>query len=286
METIGKLDDELLLKLKEAGVDVLVIGIESGISRELRSYRKITTVKENSDNIHRLDQFGKFFNFVGFMMFSPFLDLKDLFEKVQFMKRINRGWDYLAMSRNLLVHKGTAYHDLIGTHGLALECDVMSGVVSYKYQDGRVKNVADEMGKLKVRCPEIISLSNLLYDAQNIMSRYSNKINKHLWEKETSFLEFRERIDQVLFSTQTVLTQYFIDLVDLAGLKWSDEKAELIYLDQVRNFIPDSYRKTKKLIKNILKDFEDSGLATNRLYLKTWISLIDTQINTAGGSVA
>ena len=285
VETIGKLDDELLLKLKEAGVDVLVIGIESGISRELRSYRKITTLKENSDNIHRLDQLGKFFNFVGFMMFSPFLDLKDLFEKVQFMKRINRGWDYLAMSRNLLVYKGTAYHDLIDTHGLALEYDMMPGVASYKYQDGRVKYVADEMGKLKVRCPEIVSLNNLLYDVQNIMSRYGNKINKHLWKKETSFLEFRERIDQILFSNQKVLSQYFIDLIDLADMKWSDEKAELIYLDQVHNFISDSYRETKKLIKNILKDFEDSGLATNRLYLKTWISLTDTQINTAGGSV-
>lgn len=285
VETISKLSDDFIVKLKDAGCDVLILGVESGLEHELRSYKKITTVQENIDNCKRLESFGKFFLLLGHMMFSPFLKLDHLPLKIEFLKKLRHGWDYMNVSNNLLAFAGTAYHELIKEKGLAAGNDIFSGTVSYRYEDERIRLVSDEMGSLKIRCPEVIHLNNLFYDALNMKARYLNKMNSHLWNDESIFNKFAVGIDEMLRTTEDVYADYFLLLVDLADSGWSEAKADRLFRDMIHDKIPSLAESARILIEDFVSGFEKRGLSTGRLYLKTWMSIINTQINTASGKI-
>lgn len=285
VETINKLDDKYLGLLKEAGIDILVIGVESSIERELKSYRKITTTEKNLQNIKRLDNFDKFFPLLGHMMFSPVLRLEDMYEKADYLKTINRCWDFLNMTNNVLVFRGTAYHQYLAQKHLTKDCDNLSGVIPYRYEDERVEILANEIGSLKLKLPEATVLNNLLYDSQNMIARYHNNINRHLWVNQKNYLEFKYGIDNLLEEVGDIYYSYFKKLVRLAEKGWSNETAKDIYKKWVYKFIPGSLKKGKMLLFNFTEGFKRAGLSTDKLYLKTWMSLIN-QINTSGGEIS
>lgn len=286
METFDKLEDDFLRQLKEAGVDILVVGAESGVDNELKSYKKITTVRKNINNIGRLNDYGKFFILLGHMMFSPCLELSDLPEKVKFLQDIHNGWDYLNMSNNLLVFRGTAYHDFIKENSFTLEEEKLSTVIPYRYIDERVKFVADEMGSLRTKCPEVILLHNLLYDALNISARYYNKMNRHLWEREAQFRQFRFGLNQLLLQVEEVYCGYFLELVELAAVGSAAEKWNEVYRKWIPGSIPGFLNRAEALINECINGCEEAGFSTARLYLKTWMSLINKETNTSRGAVA
>lgn len=284
-ETIEKLADSDLEAMKGAGVDIIVLGVESGIERELRSYNKITTVEKSIKNIRRLDDFGKFFSLFGHMMFSACLRLEDLPEKSSFLERTHRGWDYLNLSNNVLAFRGTAYHSYLKEHRLDRELENLSVVIPYAYADERVRFVANEMGGLKIKFPEVIHLNNLLYDAQNMASRYYNKINEHLWCQGEPFERFREGLRQSLLNTEKVFICYFSAIVDLAFHQWDPEKAQEARQEYIASSLPGLLSEARGLINNFLDAHRKKGLSTESIYLKTWMSLINTQANTSSGMV-
>jgi radical SAM superfamily enzyme YgiQ (UPF0313 family) len=284
-ETVDELSDDDLQKMKEAGIDILVVGVESGIERELRSYNKRTTSQKTYENILRLDKFNRFFTILGHMMFSACLTLEELYQKVDYLKSIHRGWDYLNMSNNVLVFRGTAYHEYIKKMNLELPTSSLSAVIPYRYEDARVEYVAKEMGELKQKCPDVIYLNNLLYDAQNIISRHYNKMNKHLWENERYFVQFKENISCVLIDVENVFVKYFTSVVDLASSRWSSEEADLLYSQHIQDYFPYAFNKTKRLIDDFIESHAKAGLCTERVYLKTWMSLINTKANTSQGQL-
>ncbi|MEK6873948.1 MAG: hypothetical protein AABW91_03810, partial [Nanoarchaeota archaeon] len=285
-ESVTKLDDDFLELMKDAGIDVLVIGVESGLEKELASYKKIATVDQNIVTIKRVNSLnGKFYPVLGHMMFSPILSIEDLPKKIAFLKELHHGWDYLELIHSILVYRGTKYHDFIKEKNLELSTPELSPVIHYRFEDERVKKVANKIIQLKTKCQYSSKLNNLLFDAANLISRYSNKMNKHLWKREDIFMEFKEKIDEILFEVEDIYCNYFLSLVKLAKENWNDEKAEKLYLKHVKTTISKIYEETETLIPTLLDSFEREGLSTNKLYLKTWKSIVLTQVDTTGGKI-
>jgi hypothetical protein len=218
-------------------------------------------------------------------MFSSCLKLEDLPKKLKFMKDFNRTWDYLLMSSNLLSYRGTKYHDYIREKGLELPSDELSSIIPYIYEDPRIQNISNEMGNLKVKCPEVILLHNLLYDSMNILCRYHNKMNKHLWRREDIFLKFKEELEKILESVGETYFRYFSELIELAEAGWSSDKADLLYQKYIPPFFPETYKMAKEIIRSLIDSFNAAGLSTSKLYLKTWMSISNSQINTSGGKI-
>lgn len=286
IETIAKLDETFFKLIKEAGVDILVIGIESGLEKELKSYKKIATVVENIENIKKLNDFdGIFFSVLGHMMFSPILTLEDLPKKMDFLKKINYAWDYLLLSHSIIIYRGTKYYEYIKKKGLVKNNNKFSPIIPYNFKDDRVNYVSDELNKIKRKCPEIMLLNNSLYDSLNIISRYSNKINQHLWKDKKTFIEFKEEIKKILLELESIYYGYFMDLVELAKAKWSDKKAEELFEKRIKETVPNILTRIQQLITNFFENYEKKGLSTRKLYLKTWKSIILTQINISGGKL-
>ena len=279
-ETIPKLDDAYLLKAKEAGTDIIITGIESIIPDEISSYkRKIVYTEKDVSSIQRLDSFDKFWTLIGHMMFSANLSLEDLPKKAEFMKNLNRSWDSILMSSNLLAFRGTAYHDFLRENHLEIEADPLSPLVPYKCKDMRVAQVANEMGNLKLACPQVVALNNQLYDSMNIDARFTNKMNAHL-SNNPVFPQFKANLSQIMSRTGEIYNEYFLKLVGLASDGWKDEKAKQA-LETILHEVPSLAEKARHNNEEVILSFEKSGLSTKKLYLKTWISLIHSKINPA-----
>ena len=282
-ETISKLSDEFLDNLKYTGIDILILGVESNLEKELKSYRKISTIDKSVQSLKRLDDINKFFTIIGYIMFSPIVELDDLPNKVDFLKNIHYGWDHILMTSNMLIFPGTVYHEKIKGAGLTLEHDDLSTIIPYRFQDKRVGFVADEMSNLKIKHPEVITTNNLIYNSRNIISRYQNKINKHLWQNEGSFVKFKNNLNEMLYEIENTYASFFKEIVGLVQSNSSKNQVDLIYKKYISGVFEDFSHRVSNNLDSFIDGCKRKNLSTERLYLKTWASLKNTKLNSARG---
>lgn len=285
-DSIKKMSNEFLNKLKYTGIDVVICGVESPLEKELKSYRKIATLEESTEGLKRLNEIGKFFALQGYIMFSPVLELQDLPEKINFLKKIHHGWDYYNLSNNILVYPGTAYDKYLKERGLILEHDELAAIIPYHFKDERVGIVAREINKLKINYPKVISLQHSLFDSMNVFSRYHNKMNKHLHVNEKAFTRFKMNLKEILYEVEDRYHLVFSDFIDLAGSDYSEEKANLIGNKHINKYILNLSNKADNNLKSFLEGCERKNLSTDKLYLKTWMSIITSQVNASGGKIS
>jgi hypothetical protein len=280
-ETLDRLDDKAFDLLKEAGVDIIVVGVESGLPAELDAYGKRATAEIIQRSIRRVDRDGRFFLLTGHMMFSPLLHLDDLPAKVAYLRKIGRGWDYLNLSNNLLVFYGTAFHRAIEMEGLVEKTPgEVRPVVPYRYRDPRVGKISNAVSALRTSIPEVISLQNLLYDACNMRARFSNPSNGHLTLFASQFHEYEQVVNDVKEQLQDIYKCYWDDCYAAVTRGLTIPDAEYIAPD-----IAGLYDRLCEGERKILTSLHVSGLNTDRLHLKTWLSVINTAKNTSWGRI-
>lgn len=282
-ETISKFSDEFLDTLKDAGIDIIILGIESNLDKELSSYRKISTLDKSVQSLLRLNKIDKFLPIIGYIMFSPVLELDDLPKKVDFLKSIHYAWDHILMTSNILIYPGTVYHEKIKSMGLTLEHDDLATIIPYRFKDEKVGLVADEMSNLKIKYPEVITVNNLIYNSKNIISRYKNKINMHLWSEEDSFIKFKEKLEEVLYEVEEAYVSFFKELINLAKTGFLKEQIDSAYEKYISGKFVNFLEQLEKNIDEFIGNCERKGLPTDKLYLETWASLGNTKVNTARG---
>ncbi|MBF0093150.1 MAG: hypothetical protein HQL34_01245 [Alphaproteobacteria bacterium] len=177
-ESVLKLGPDDLDLMKRAGIDVLVIGIESGSDVELAFYDKIADSAVSRETAARLEAFGRFCVIYGYMMISPIATLPMLREKAAFLHGIGRCWDFLNLTNRVLVMWGTALHRQLAERGLAdADSPPLSGYVDYRFIDPAVEAVDAALNRLKKERPGFMRLNNVLYDALNLDSRLQNPAN-------------------------------------------------------------------------------------------------------------
>ena len=118
----------------------------------------------------------------------------------------------------------------------------------------------------------------------------SKKINFYEKEKlidilNNIFEEYKDVLRQILCKVGDVYKNYFIRLIGLAESGWSSRKEENLYQEWILNFFPDMAERTDKLINDLLARCENAGLSTMGLRLMTWLSLINTSIDTSMGGM-
>ena len=80
-----EIDDDLLKLLKEAGLTRVLLGIESGVQRQLDTYNKRITVEQNRHAIEAVKRCGLDFS-AGFIMLDPYVTVDEINENLQFMR--------------------------------------------------------------------------------------------------------------------------------------------------------------------------------------------------------
>ena len=131
---VNDIHDETVQALVEAGLNNILIGLESGSDRSLQRINKMTTVAQNEKAIRILRKYG-IEPSIGFIMFEPDSSLEDIRVNFEFLKRNDLVKD-LSITANVLYHhlivlKGTkAHRDLQAAGRLKVQASTYESVVA------------------------------------------------------------------------------------------------------------------------------------------------------------
>lgn len=103
----------ILLKLKEAGLRSLFLGIESGSDSQLRRYCKGVTAKQSIAAIELLNKLG-IEQDIGYIIFDPLVTVDELMQTVEFLERCNLNSNMSRFAKDMRIVPFTHYHKVHG----------------------------------------------------------------------------------------------------------------------------------------------------------------------------
>lgn len=264
-ENMLRLSFDDLDRMKRAGIDVIGCGIESGIQEELDFIRKIASKEVSRDAYIHVESYGKMCIILGYIMLSPISTAAAIQEKTEFLRKINRGWDFLILTNRLLTFWGTQMHRDLVREGLADDGPAEAGYVPYCFKDPAVGRLDRAITDVKRTRPGFMRMNNLMFDAINLESRMFNPVNAEYRSiVGARFDSFRER----LANWRCSLTDSYCD--GLAAL--AD--------DPTRPFLPDfredeACDRLKADIADCLAPLSKLPAPPTTLYLNTWMSVVN-----------
>jgi radical SAM superfamily enzyme YgiQ (UPF0313 family) len=109
-------DPELFSRLRDAGLFLVYMGIESGVEQGLKVLHKEMTVEQNLAAIRTLKQVGIQFSY-GFMLFDPSSSFDSVRENIGFLRQIVGDGSAAATFCRMLPYGGTPIRDLLESEG-------------------------------------------------------------------------------------------------------------------------------------------------------------------------
>lgn len=82
---VNNVDREVFMKLKQAGLYAVSVGVESGVQRMLDTFNKGTSVEQNRDALSILEELG-IITLMGFIGFDPYVTLEEIKQNIAFLK--------------------------------------------------------------------------------------------------------------------------------------------------------------------------------------------------------
>jgi radical SAM superfamily enzyme YgiQ (UPF0313 family) len=107
---------ELFSRLRDAGLFLVYMGIESGVEEGLEILHKQMTVDGNLTAVHTLKQLGILFSY-GFMLFDPSSTFESVRENISFLRQIVGDGLAAATFCRMLPYGGTPIRDLLQREG-------------------------------------------------------------------------------------------------------------------------------------------------------------------------
>lgn len=274
-ETFTKDDRELIRELKQAGLDVVFLGIESGSNSDLAVMRKKATVE---DNIRATLLFREenVFDIIGFIMYTPYTTLDDLKKNLYFLKLIDKTYCIYHFSNVLKAYRGSSIYRSLKEDGMITSDEDVKTPPQYKFIDARVEPIARAFSSIGGRFPRLLKINTLLYDAHNILSRYHNVMNEKCRELPEAYLEFKTRIFESERTIGDNYYQLFLSAIELAENGWNRTVFEILLEQHILDFLEGYPEKIESYITDYLNTIERAGISTDTLYLKTWSSYYST----------
>ncbi|AET68052.1 Fe-S oxidoreductase [Desulfosporosinus orientis DSM 765] len=198
---VNDIHEDSIAALVEAGLEDLLIGLESGRDDSLRRLNKMTTVEQNESALRILRSHGIEPN-VGFIMFEPDSTLVDIRTNFEFLKR-NSLLKNIFITANVLYHpqiilQGTkAYRDLQQEKRLILRGTTYEGMTTFLVPE--VARLAEIIGQITnyffVRMDDI--WKGKLQEPSDVGSIYQavNQLLVNCFEENLSRLEAGEPMD-------------------------------------------------------------------------------------------
>lgn len=103
----------VLLKLKEAGLRSLFLGIESGSNSQLRRYCKGVTAEQSVAAIEFLTKLG-IEQDIGYIIFDPLVTVDELMQTVEFLEMCNLNSNMSRFAKDMRIVPFTHYHKVHG----------------------------------------------------------------------------------------------------------------------------------------------------------------------------
>lgn len=193
-------DERLLRKMKSAGFNVALIGVEAGFSGDLVVYNKPSSVKQNSIILDLMRKTGIYAEDYGFIMFQPYSSIEGLRENYRFLRKnkcaylkkyidrlfIISGTDiYKRALRNNLITSDYGYNNQYGYHFSDSKVAILYGLILESFMASDIINECFGFTLLNYVFRLIDPILNLNKERQQI-----NEITNELYENFESFFDY------------------------------------------------------------------------------------------------
>jgi hypothetical protein len=128
-------DPELLAEMRDAGLYMVYMGLESGSDTSLETLHKQITVAQNEAAVATMKELGILFDF-GFMMLDPSSTFESIENNVAFLRRIVGDGSAAAEFCRMVPYDGTPIKDQLAAEG-RLRGDVLNP--DYDFNDPRIE---------------------------------------------------------------------------------------------------------------------------------------------------
>jgi radical SAM superfamily enzyme YgiQ (UPF0313 family) len=128
-------DPELLAEMRDAGLYMVYMGLESGSEKSLETLHKQITVTQNEAAVATMKELGILFDF-GFMMLDPSSTFESIVDNVAFLRRIVGDGSAAAEFCRMIPYDGTPIKDQLAAEG-RLRGDVINP--DYDFLDPRIE---------------------------------------------------------------------------------------------------------------------------------------------------
>jgi hypothetical protein len=136
-------ETELFEILRDAGLYLVYMGLESGSEEGLSVLNKGLSVEQNVNAVNTLKSIGLAFQY-GFMLFDPSSSFNSIRENLDFLRTITRDGDLAATFCRMLPYDGTAIKDQLAAEG-RLRGDVVDP--DYDFLDPRLDGFFREVNE-------------------------------------------------------------------------------------------------------------------------------------------
>ncbi|AGL00614.1 B12-binding domain-containing radical SAM protein [Desulfoscipio gibsoniae] len=219
---VNDIHHDTIAALVDAGLDSLLIGLESGRDDSLKRLNKMTTVEQNEKALSILRTNGIEPN-VGFIMFEPDSSLADIRTNFEFLKRN-------ALLKNIFITANVLYHPQI----------ILQGSKAYRdlQQEGRLilKGNSYE-GMAAFMAPEVARLAEIIGQITNYFFVSMDEVWKGKLREPLNALSLYETVNRLLVNC------FEENLSRLEAGESIDEAAAKVLIDEVKMKIKSVFNK-------------------------------------------
>lgn len=257
-------DKPLLDLLVKAGLESVVVGIESGSEAMLRVYDKRASVEDNIRIVKLLKDSHISLEY-GFIMFNPYTTFENCYENIEYFKKTNLGHNIKCILTKLEVYPGVGIEQKLKRDGLLLEdYSYLDSMFKYNYVDPRIGVMADALCALPARLECIDEMDLVNARIRVLMSRLWRNFSESAIHKEIE--EFQNKIDEIAHEMMLNNTTLVEKCLEVAR-DWSDSEFESIVKEHVEEFIPKKIAQLKKLEFEFVYMMRKRGMDVSKLQL-------------------
>lgn len=230
-ESLTEKDSDLLDLLIQAGLEGVVLGLESGNEDTLRLFNKHATVEDNK-NIVKLLQSKRLGFMHNMIMFQPYITTEGLKDNVKLLKELNLAYRFEDFQTRLQLQPGIELNKKMVQDGLISEHKVLtSDILDYQYLDSNIKEFSVAMASLikeENLEMEFFDLNMQIFNLRLVKEISSMKeVSSELWSKVS---EFERNLDSCRRELTNSNCKFVMEQIELIEQKqWTREQ----FQDQV-----------------------------------------------------
>lgn len=216
-------DPALLAEMRDAGLYLVYMGLESGSDEGLRTLHKQTTVEQNIRAVDTLKELGILFDF-GFMMLDPSSTFESIDANVKFLRRIVGDGYQAAEFCRMIPYDGTPIKDALAKEG-RLRGDVCNP--DYDFLDPRLERFFQQVNEALNVTGWIHGLEALSPNLKFAWSEYA--IMERLTPSLPGLTGYRSTLREITKDSNEVLFGVVDELADAcrAGTRIAIDREEL-----------------------------------------------------------
>src|SRR4030095_8322261 len=197
-------ETELFETLRDAGLYLVYMGLESGSEEGLSVLNKGLSVEQNVNAVNTLKSIGLMFQY-GFMLFDPSSTFNSVRENLDFLRTITRDGDLAATFCRMLPYDGTAIKDQLAAEG-RLRGDVTNP--DYDFLDDRLDGFFREVN-------ETLNMVGWIHGVRSLSPQldwawHEVAVTERMFKGVPGFRFYRDRLSSITKSANELL----FDLVE------------------------------------------------------------------------